>query len=121
MSTGAGEAKAPRATPGTIARQITRYGLFVARPLSFLVVTAYGVIWFLFGRDTFDWEAVATLSIWFMTLLIQRVGHRDTQAIQAKLDELLRVQTAARNELTRIDEQEPEEIEKHRHDARRYY
>jgi low affinity Fe/Cu permease len=52
--------------------------------------------------------------------LIQRVGHRDTQAIQAKLDELLHVQAAARNELTRIDEQEPEEIEKHRHEARRH-
>ena len=70
-------------------------------------------------RETFDWHAVATLAIWYMTLLIQRVAHRDTQAIQAKLDELLHVQAAARNELTRIDEQEPEEIERHRQESRR--
>jgi low affinity Fe/Cu permease len=31
-----------------------------------------------------------TLATWAMTLLIQRTEHRDTQAIHAKLDELLR-------------------------------
>jgi low affinity Fe/Cu permease len=54
-----------------------------------------------------------------MTLFIQRAEHRDTQAIQAKLDELLRVHGNARNELMNIDEQEPEEIELHRDRARR--
>jgi low affinity Fe/Cu permease len=49
-----------------------------------------------------------------MTLFIQRAEHRDTQAIQAKLDELLRAERNARNELTHIDEREPEEIEEHR-------
>ena len=111
--------RAGEGSPGAIARRITRYGQLVASPLAFLVVTAYGVVWFLFGRDAFDWEAVATLAIWFMTLLIQRVVRRDTQAIQAKLDELVRAQDAARNELTRIDEREPEEIERHRREARR--
>jgi low affinity Fe/Cu permease len=47
-----------------------------------------------------------------MTLTIERSEHRDTQAIQGKLDELLRVHGAARNELTKLDQQEPEEIEK---------
>jgi low affinity Fe/Cu permease len=46
-----------------------------------------------------------------MTLLIQRSEHRDTQAIQAKLDELLRVQDGARTDLTKIDDQQPEQIE----------
>jgi low affinity Fe/Cu permease len=50
--------------------------------------------------------------------LIQRVGHRDTQAIHAKLDELLHVQAEARNALTRIDDEEPEEIARHREEAR---
>jgi low affinity Fe/Cu permease len=40
--------------------------------------------------------------------------HRDTQAIQAKLDELLQAEHRARNELMKIDEREPEEIERHR-------
>jgi low affinity Fe/Cu permease len=38
--------------------------------------------------------------------------HRDTQAIHAKLDELLSANKRARTEVARIDEQEPEEIEK---------
>jgi low affinity Fe/Cu permease len=42
-----------------------------------------------------------------MTLVIQRAEHRDTQAIQAKLDELLRANSDARTELTRIDDEEP--------------
>jgi low affinity Fe/Cu permease len=53
-----------------------------------------------------------------MTLLIQRAEHRDTQAIHAKLDELLRVSRDARTELTTLDQQEPESIERHRADAR---
>jgi low affinity Fe/Cu permease len=49
-----------------------------------------------------------------MTLIIQRAEYRDTQAIHAKLDELLRAEGGARNELTMLDEQEPENIEEHR-------
>jgi low affinity Fe/Cu permease len=49
-----------------------------------------------------------------MTLFIQRSNRRDTLALHAKLDELLRVDTDARSELTRLDEQEPEVIQKHR-------
>jgi hypothetical protein len=45
-------------------------------------------------------------------LVIQRSEYRDTQALQAKLDELLHVHRAARNDLTRLDEKEPEDIEK---------
>jgi low affinity Fe/Cu permease len=52
-----------------------------------------------------------------MTLSIHRAEHRDTQAIQANLDELLRSNDAAANELTHIDEKDPEAIERER-DAR---
>jgi low affinity Fe/Cu permease len=54
------------------------------------------------------------MATWAMTLFIQRAEHRDTQALQAKLDELLLSQRGARNELTKIDEKEPEEIERMR-------
>ncbi|MFZ2145487.1 MAG: low affinity iron permease family protein, partial [Xanthobacteraceae bacterium] len=40
--------------------------------------------------------------------------HRDTQAIHAKLDELLKTHPNASNKLTRIDDEEPEEIEGYR-------
>lgn len=49
-----------------------------------------------------------------MTLVIQRAEYRDTQAVHAKLDELLHGQTTARNSLTNIDKKDPEDIEKHR-------
>jgi low affinity Fe/Cu permease len=67
-----------------------------------------------FDRATFDWNAVATLAVFVMTLFIQRANRRDNLALHAKLDELLRVDHAARSELTQLDEQEAEVIEHHR-------
>jgi low affinity Fe/Cu permease len=49
-----------------------------------------------------------------MTLLIQRANRRDTLALHAKLDELLRVDHSARSELTMLDDQELETIDEHR-------
>jgi low affinity Fe/Cu permease len=49
-----------------------------------------------------------------MTLFIQRTELRDTQAIHAKLDELIRARDNAHNELTLLDRCEPEEIVEHR-------
>ena len=47
-----------------------------------------------------------------MTLIIQRAEDRDTQALQAKLDELLPVTQSADSELAKIDTLEPEEIKR---------
>jgi low affinity Fe/Cu permease len=93
---------------------LTRMGEITATPTAFGLLVIYAVLWFLFDRQGFDWHAFATLATLFMTLVIQRAEHRDTQALQAKLDELLRVNRAARSELTSLDQKEPEEIEKHR-------
>jgi len=68
---------------------------------------------------SFEWHSVATLATWFMTLIIQRAEHRDTQALHAKLDELLRADTIARTDLVNIDQEEPEAIEKRRAEDRR--
>ena len=97
-----------------LGQKLTGIGVFSSHPAAFLVIIAYGVLWFFFERETLDWHGFVTLVIWVMTLLIQRATHRDTQAIQAKLDELLRAQANARDELTRLDKLEPEEIEEHR-------
>ena len=75
---------------------------------------AYAVLWLAFDRVTFDWNAVATLAVWTMTLFIQRTNRRNSLALHAKLDELLRVDQQARSELVRLDAQEPEAIERHR-------
>ena len=92
----------------------TAIGQAAGHPAAFAIVLLYAVLWFAFDRRTFDWNAVATLAVWVMTLFIQRTSRRDTLALHAKLDELLRVDTEARSELTRLDEKEPEEIAKHR-------
>jgi low affinity Fe/Cu permease len=92
----------------------THVGQATGHPAAFLIVIAYAVLWLTFDRATFDWNAVATLVVWTMTLFIQRTNRRDTLALHAKLDELLRVDQQARSELVRLDEQEPEAIERHR-------
>lgn len=97
---------------------LTRLGVWTARPSAFVIVFIYVAVWLAFSTETFNWHAGATVATWFMTLLIQRAEHRDTQAIHAKLDELLRVDGNARDELSRVDEQEPETIEKHREQER---
>jgi len=74
----------------------------------------YTLLWLAFDRKSFDWNAVATLAVFVMTLFIQRANRRDSLALHAKLDELLRVDNAARSELTQLDEQEPEMIAHHR-------
>ncbi len=103
----------------TIRSSLTQLGVLAAHPLAFLLVATYGLAWFFLDRQNFGWHGFAVLATWFMTLIIQRAEHRDSQAIQAKLDELLHAQTGARNALTHIDEEEPEDIERHRAQARK--
>jgi low affinity Fe/Cu permease len=79
-----------------------------------LVVGAYVVLWLIFDPALFNWQGIATVATWIMTLFIQRAETRDTLATHAKLDELLRAEGHARSELTALDETAPEEIAKHR-------
>ena len=102
----------------SILHGLTRVGVLTSHPLAFVVLLLYGVFWYVIEPQSFDWHAVATLSTLCMTLFIQRAEHRDTQAIHAKLDELLRAETAARSDLARLDEREPEDIERLRKQAR---
>jgi low affinity Fe/Cu permease len=92
----------------------THAGQAAGHPAAFLVVLIYALLWLTFSRETFEWNAVATLAVFVMTLFIQRANRRDNLALHAKLDELLRVDGEARSELTQLDEQEPEAIERHR-------
>ncbi len=93
---------------------LTWLGVLTAHPSAYLVLLAYAAFWVTYDRSSFDLHGIATLATWFMTLLIQRAEHRDTQAIHAKLDELLRTQEKARSSLVDIDQKQPEEIEQYR-------
>jgi low affinity Fe/Cu permease len=97
-----------------VRKWLTWLGSATAHPTAFLVVLVYAVFWVLFDRESFNWHGAATLATWLMTLLIQRAEHRDTQALQAKIDELLKIHKDASNEIARIDDKEPEEIESFR-------
>ena len=94
----------------------TNIGQAAGHPAAFLVVLLYAVLWLTFRPATFEWNAIATLAVFMMTLFIQRANRRDNLALHAKLDELLRVDSDARSELAQLDEQEPEVIERHRDD-----
>ena len=95
---------------------LTEIGTWTSRPTAFLIVAGYAVAMVAIAPDEVNWHSVATLATWLMTLFIQRAEHRDTQAIQAKLDELLRAQAGASDEFAHIDRKEPEEIERARGD-----
>jgi low affinity Fe/Cu permease len=99
---------------------LTRLGVYTADPLAFLVLFVYAALWIVFKPETFEWHAVATLATWAMTLVIQRAEHRDTQAITKCIQDFIEFRVdGARNEITRMDEKEPEEIEEQREHMRK--
>ena len=93
---------------------LTSFGAYAAHPSAFLLVAIYALVWWVANPATFEWHASATIRTLIIALLIQRSTHRDTQALHAKLDELLRSVPAARTELARVDDAEPEDIEQYR-------
>jgi low affinity Fe/Cu permease len=90
----------------------------VGAPSTFGLAVAVVAIWAvtgpLFGfSDT--WQLVintgTTIVTFLMVFLIQSTQTRDTQALHLKLDELIRVNRAARNSLLNLEEMSEEEIE----------
>src|SRR4051794_14703577 len=96
---------------------LTHVGVLTSRPAAFAVFALYGIAWIAFG-DGLEWHQFATLATWGMTLVIQRAEHRDTQAIHAKLDELLKVNGEANNRVMHIDDKDAEEVESEREKVR---
>src|SRR3954447_12841102 len=96
---------------------LTDFGVLTARPAAFVVFALYGVAWIAFGNGL-EWHSLATLATWGMTLVIQRAEHRDTQAIHAKLDELLKANGEANNKIMSIDDKDAEEVESERNEVR---
>ena len=100
-------------------RIASRAAHIMGQPVTFVVAVAFVVVWAASGpllqySDT--WQLIVNTATTVMTFLavflIQNSQNRDGAAMQAKLDEILRVLEKARNEFVGIEHLTDDEIEK---------
>ena len=98
-----------------------RIAVLAGRPLTFFFAVSLIVAWALVGplfgfSDT--WQLVVntatTIITFLMVFLIQNTQNRDTEAIQLKLDELIRATQGAHNALLHLEEMDDEQVERYR-------
>ena len=96
---------------------------FCGRPRVFVFALAVILAWVVTGplfhySDT--WQLVintgTTIITFLMVFLIQNTQNRDTEALQIKLDELLRAMDSAHNTMIDLEELDDEELEAIRKD-----
>ena len=93
------------------------------RPITFVIAVGIIVVWGLTG-PIFDysdtWQLVintsTTIITFLMVFLIQNTQNRDTEALQIKLDELIRAMGQAQNALLDLEEMDDEELDSIRED-----
>jgi low affinity Fe/Cu permease len=105
--------------------RFTRFAKWTAhatgRPITFFLAALVIIVWVVTGpifqfSDT--WQLVintgTTIVTFLMVFLIQSTQNRDAEAVQVKLDEIIRAIGNAQNELLDLEEMEEEDLDKMR-------
>jgi low affinity Fe/Cu permease len=95
-----------------------RLAIAVGRPATFALAMALVIVWALSGPlFHFDetWQLIintgTTVVTFLMVFLIQHAQNRDAEAVQIKLDELLRAINAASNRVINIENLDDEQLD----------
>ena len=91
----------------------------VGRPAAFIIAIALVLAWVVTGplfRFSDTWQLVintaTTIVTFLMVFLIQSTQNRDAEAMQVKLDEIIRAIGTAKNEVLDLEELEEEDLDR---------